>query len=366
MKKTSMDSAAEGTVLIAGATGIATQDLAEIILKTPNSNVVGLSRTPPAEALGAMRHVAADMQDAEACRKAVAGLEVTHLVYAARATHRLYTAMTPYEKVGIEEVAPNLQMLKNIVGACEGPSLRHVHAVAGGKWYGIHLGPYPTPAREGDPGHMPPNYYFDQQNFLIDESSRKGWSWSTSRPGVICGDAITGGPNLMSTIAAYAAICRHLGRPFDFPGKPGNYTSLQELTQSRLLAEAIHWMCNSPTAANEAFNVTNGDFFRWEQVWPRLAEYFGLRQGAVRHFSLVQWMAGKESVWKEIVTEHGLHPTSLDQVASWGFADFVLGWDYDAVSSMTKIRRAGFHRVIDSEEMMFDQLNCLRQRRLCP
>ena len=37
----------------------------------------------------------------------------------------------------------------------------------GSKWYGNHLGPYLTPARETDPRHMPPNFYYDQQDFLI-------------------------------------------------------------------------------------------------------------------------------------------------------------------------------------------------------
>ncbi|CAM3778994.1 SDR family oxidoreductase [Castellaniella denitrificans] len=355
-----------GTLVVAGATSVATQHLIDIVSSTPNWNVIGLCRNPPPSSRPNVRYAAADFLDPESCKRAVEGVAVTHLVYAARARHTLYTAMMPHAKVGIENVEPNLNMLRNITAACSGPTLRHVHALAGTKWYGLHFGPFPTPARESDPGHMPPNFYFDQQNFLIEESARAGWSWSTSRPGIISGETAGGAPNMLASIGVYAAICRHLGLPLEFPGKPGAYTSLLELTEARQLAEAIFWMCRTPEAANQAFNITNGDLFRWEHVWSRLADHFGMKAGPVRHFSLVQWMADKGPVWDEIVKQHGLQPLAIDQVASWGFADFTLNYDYDVISSMTKIRLAGFHRTVDTEAMMLDQLSQYRQKKFLP
>lgn len=355
-----------GHVLVAGATGVAAQNLIEVVGASPGWSVTGLCRKPPATAAANVRYVAADLTDLQSCKRAVADIPATHLVYAARASHHLYTAMTPYAKVGIEDPGPNVAMLRNILRACADKPLRHVHALAGTKWYGLHLGPFATPARESDPGHLPPNYYFGQQQLLIEEAARQGWSWSTSRPGVICGGAVGSGPNLLSTLGAYAAICRHLGRPFDFPGKPGAYTSLLEMTDARLLAEAIFWMGNASSAANQAFNVVNGDLFRWEQVWPLLARLFDVQPGRVRHASLVQWMTGKEAVWDEIVTAHGLQPLALDQVASWGFADFVLGWDYDVISSPTKLRKAGFAGFVDTEDMMMSQIKSYREQRIIP
>jgi nucleoside-diphosphate-sugar epimerase len=355
-----------GTLLVAGATSVATQHLIDVARNTPGWNTIGLCRNPPTSSPSGMRYVAADMLDSDSCQRAVRDTEITHLVYAARAPHTLYTSMTPYAKVGIENVEPNLRMLRNITAACEGRLLRHVHAITGSKWYGLHLGPFPTPARESDPGHMPPNFYFDQQKFLIDASARGGWTWSTSRPGAINGMTVGSGPNLLSTIGAYAAICRRLGLPLDFPGKPGAYTSLLELTDAKHLGEAIFWMCSTPGAANQAFNVTNGDLFRWASIWPKLAAHFGMKMGSVRHFSLVQWMADKAPVWDEIVREKGLQPRALDRVASWGFADFVLSFDYDVISSMTKIRKAGFHRIVDTEEMILDQLTYYRNNEILP
>lgn len=353
-------------MLVVGATSVATQDLIAIVRETPDWEVVGLCRNPPATAPAGVRYVAADLTDADACRRAVAGAGITHLVYAARAKHQLYTTLAPHARIGIEDVGPNLSMLRNIVEACEGPGLRHVHAVAGGKWYGMHLGPYATPARESDPGHLPPNFYFAHQSYLETRSAEQGWTWSTSRPNIISGVTPGFGTNLLSALGAYAAICRHLGRPFDFPGKPGNFTSLQEMTEARQLAEAIFWMCRTPQAQNNAYNVINGDLIRWENVWPLLAEHFGMKPGRVRHFSLVQWMADKGPVWDEIVATHGLKPQKIEQVASWGFADFLLSWDFDVISSTTKIRQAGFHRTVDTETMILAQLGEYRRLKLLP
>jgi nucleoside-diphosphate-sugar epimerase len=357
-----------GTLLVAGATGVAAQNLIDIVSQTPGWQAIGLSRTRPDAWPAAVCHVAADMLDGEGCRRALQGIEVTHLVYAARAKHKLYTAMAPGAKVGIEDVDPNVNMLRNVVSACESPALQHVHLLEGSKWYGFHLGPYPTPARESAPGHMPPNFYFDQQRFLESSSGAAGnrWTWSASRPAAINGLNVGGGPNLVSTLGVYAVICRHLGLPLDFPGKPGAWRSLIELSDARLVAEAVFWMCRSPAAGSQAFNVVNGDVFRWEQVWPRIAEHFGMRMGHVRHFPLVQWMADKGPVWNDIVRTHGLQARPIEDVASWGFADFILGCDYDVFSSTTKIRQAGFHGMVDTEEMILGHLGHYRNERIIP
>jgi len=347
---------ASGKMLIVGATAAAVNRLIDLVADRAEWTVTGLCRNPPADSRN-IRWISADLFDPASCERAVGNTQFTHVVYASRA---------PHGEDGVEDVPTNLAMLRNIVAACETPALRHVHAVTGGKWYGIHMGPYLTPSRESDPGHLPPNFYFDLQNFLASESKNKSWTWSTSRPNIISDVLIGRGRNLLSTIGAYAAICKHLGRPLDFPGKPGTYTSLQEMTDAGLLGKAIFWMCTSPTAQNEAFNVVNGDLFRWENIWPKLAEHFGMKMGRVRHFSLVRWMADKGPVWDEIVEQHKLRPMSLDSIAQWDFADFLLGWDYDVISSMTKARKAGFQEFVDTEEMILSQLNGYREAKVLP
>jgi hypothetical protein len=113
-----------------------------------------------------------DRPDVEAKLSRLTG--VTHVFFAA-----YLERPTP-----AEEVAPNLAMLRNVVETIEriAPGLEHVKLMHGTKAYGTHLGPYKTPARETDPRHMPPNFYYDQEDFVRERSNGKHWSWSALRP----------------------------------------------------------------------------------------------------------------------------------------------------------------------------------------
>ncbi len=82
--------------------------------------------------------------------------------------------------------------------------------------------------------------------------------------------------NLAMVIAVYATISKELGLPMRFPGKPGAYNKLLEMTDAGLLAKATVWAATDPRCANQAFNITNGDLFRWEELWPKLAAWFKL------------------------------------------------------------------------------------------
>ena len=45
----------------------------------------------------------------------------------------------------------------------------------GYKVYGAHLGPFKTPARESDAGHMPPEFNVAQQRYLAQRQAGKRW-----------------------------------------------------------------------------------------------------------------------------------------------------------------------------------------------
>ena len=53
------------------------------------------------------------------------------------------------------------------------------------------------------------------------------------------------------------------------------------------------WAAQSPQAANEAFNITNGDVFEWRNVWPALAETLGVETGPDTPTSLAALPRGK-------------------------------------------------------------------------
>jgi hypothetical protein len=89
-------------------------------------------------------------------------------------THVFYAALQPAGNV-FDEVALNLTMLANTVETVERSSkeLRKVIIVEGAKFYGAHLGPFKTPAKETDARHMPPNFYYNQEDYLKERSVGK-------------------------------------------------------------------------------------------------------------------------------------------------------------------------------------------------
>ena len=347
------------TALVVGATGAVGKPLVAALGRAGGWLIQGLSRSRPAKESGFI-HLAADLLDRESCDRALAGAEPpTHVFYASRA---------PHGEGGVEDVAANVAMLLNVLGTTEKRSneLRHVHLVEGTKWYGVHLGPYRTPAREDDPRHSPPNFYYDQEDALAAQQAGKAWTWSACRPNVVCAFDFDRARNMTSIIGAYAAICRHLRVPLDFPGTRTGYESLTEVTDGDHLAEALVWMATDPRAANQAFNVTNGDAFRWKTIWPALAAMWGVPCGEPRDIRLASWMADKEAIWAEIVAKYELVPRRLAEVGLWDFGDFVFRQDWDVISDLGRLRRAGFGASVDSFRMFEDQFAAFGKAGILP
>lgn len=345
--------------LIAGAGGAASKRLIEVLLADPEWSVVALARTPRKSA-DRITWVAADLFDHEACARALFGArDITHTFYTSRAKHG---------ETGVESVPDNVAMLRNVLDAVEpvATGLEHVHLVQGTKYYGMHLGAFRTPAHEDDPRPDFPNFYYDQQDLLAERGGRKGWAWSASRPTFIYDFAPERARNGVSVVGAYAALCRELGLPFDFPGSQAVFEAQRDLTDASLLARAMTFIATAPAGRKEAFNVTNGDVVNWRMLWPRVAGFFEVPVGNVRPFSLHEWSRDKQPVWARIVATHGLRPTSLDEVADWAFADFHWAQGYDVVSSSEKLHRAGFSETIDSGEMLLGHLQRYRKAKILP
>ncbi|XAS68184.1 SDR family oxidoreductase [Micrococcaceae bacterium Sec5.7] len=267
-----------------------------------------------------------------------------------------------------ELVPPNLAMLVNTIDAIEpvAADLQHVSLMQGYKVYGAHLGPFASPAKEDDPPHMPPEFNVDQQQFLESRQQGKTWTWSALRPSVVCGIGLGNPMNLAMVIAIYASISKELGIPLRFPGKPGAYNTLIEMTDAGILAKATVWAATGPGTANQAFNITNGDIFRWSSMWPKIAAFFDIDVTPPLPMSLNEVMADKQELWDRMVTRHGLRPTPYADVSSWPFGDFVFAWDYDMLADGSKARRAGFHEYVETESMFMKIFTDLREQRIIP
>ncbi|WP_327238312.1 SDR family oxidoreductase [Streptomyces sp. NBC_01317] len=343
--------------LVVGANGVVGRDLVEHLQGLGDWDVVGLSRRGGQDG-DRLRYVAVDLLDAEDTRAKLSGLtEVTHVFYAAYQDRPSWAELVP----------PNLAMLVHTVDAIEpvAPGLRHISLMQGYKVYGAHLGPFKTPARETDAGHMPPEFNVDQQAFLERRHQGASWTWSAVRPSMVGGAALGNPMNLALVIAVYASISKELGLPLRFPGKPGAYESLLEMTDAHLLAKATVWAATDEQGAGQAFNIANGDLFRWSELWPRIAGFFDMEVAPPLPMSLDTVMADKEPLWREMTAKYGLaYP--YDEVSCWPFGDFVFGLDYDMFADSSKARRAGFHEYVETERMFFGIFTRFRESGIIP
>ncbi|QSN64504.1 SDR family oxidoreductase [Caballeronia sp. M1242] len=343
--------------LVAGGVGVIGRQLVDHLASLPDWDVIGLSRRTPDQAQPG-EHIAVDLLDPEDVRAKLGGLsDVTHIFHAA-----YQEKPTPQALIDV-----NLGMLRNLVSvvADSSSALQRVLLYEGAKYYGAHLGRFKTPAREDDPRHMPPNFYYDMEDWLVEEAADKGWDAVVLRPDVVCGFALGNPMNLSMVIAVYAAISKELGLPLRFPGTATCYGKLAQVTDAAQLARGSVWAATD-APGGESYNLTNGDVFRWDQLWPAIADHLDMPLAEPQTISLRDYMADKGPLWERMVKKYDLVDIPYEHVAAWGFGDFIFRCDWDVISSTTKIRQAGFHDVVDSTDMFLRLFDEFRERKAIP
>ena len=350
------------TVLIVGASGIV-GSAAATVMGEAGWTVLGLARKPPAQ--DGVVPVAADLQDPDGLKAALAAHRPTRVV--------LSTWMRrPTEA---EMIRVNGAMVRNLLDALRpAGSVRHVALVTGLKHY---LGPFeaygkghlpPTPFREDLPRLDVENFYYAQEDAVFDAAARDGFTWSVHRPHTIVGYALGNAMNMGVTLAVTASLCRETGRPFRFPGSAAQWNGLTDVTDARLLARHLTWAASTEAARNEAFNVVDGDVFRWQWMWRRIAGWFGVEpapfDGTVN--PLEHQLAGAAPLWAEIAQRHNLIEPDLNRLVSPWHTDADLGRPIEVVTDMSKSRRLGFLDYQPSDDAFFDLFARLRAERVIP
>jgi len=330
-------------ILVAGSHGVTGRAVVEHFAAEPDVSVVGASRRTGLGIPG-VKEVSVDLTNVTSIRQGLADVSgVTHVVFGA------YTE----KATAAERSAVNVGILRNLLDVVEetSPELRHITFYQGGKAYGADLGPFKTPAREDDPRLMPPNFYYDQEDLLRERQKGRAWSFTGLRPEGVGGFAVGNPMNLLTVIAVYATISRELGIPLRFPGTEAAYRALYQMTSANLLARATDWAGTTTAASNEIFNITNGDVFRWQHMWPRIAKMFGMDWADPIPTPLATYMADKGELWRSIAANHSLQPIPYETLVDWRFGDFIFNSGFDNITSTIKARKAGFQDCIDSEDM---------------
>lgn len=354
---------ASHTALIAGASGIVGRNLAVHLASQDGWSVFGLSRRPIS--LQNVYSVAADLLRPETLGQALKTVKPTHVFF------------TTWQRQATEaeNIKINGAMVRNLLDALSPlGSVQHVALVTGLKHY---LGPFEaygkgklpaTPFREEQPRLNLENFYYAQEDEVFTAAQRDGFTWSVHRPHTIIGYAVGNAMNMGATLAVYATVCRETGRPFAFPGSSVQWNSLTDMTDARLLAHHLQWAATTPSVRNQAFNVVNGDVFRWSWMWERIAQWFGLEAAPLKGEGkpLEQQLADAAPLWADIARKHNLVEPDLNVLASPWHTDADLGRPIEVVTDMGKSRKLGFLEYQDTSDSFFDLFTRLREDRLIP
>ncbi|SPQ19186.1 2c328a9d-3154-4131-bf54-d8c66fa1b544 [Thermothielavioides terrestris] len=424
------------SAIVVGATGILGREIVKQLAQTPEKwkKIYAFSRSKKDEFPSNVVHRHIDLlSSADAMAKELQGVEAEYVFFAA------YLQKDSEE----ENWQVNGDMLHNFLRALELTSAiaqtKRILLVTGAKQYGVHLGQPKNPLRETDPWltanpPFPPNFYYRQQDILRAFcAAHRHLAWTVTYPNDVIGFATGNFMNLATGLGLYAVVSKELqlaeagragraGETFEpepelaFPGSETFYTRFDTFTSSRLHARFCEWAVAEPRAANQAFNVVNGDVQSWQDMWPRLARRFGMRVprdqfagggggaaelasqaelashaalndtpplsvfaeeaglvGRVRpsaleqRVSLVKWSQRDDvkKAWARLAEREGLQKDAFEK-ATWAFIDFVLGRNYDIVSSMSKAREAGWTGYEDTWKSFSDVFGELEAANVLP
>ncbi|MDA1076618.1 MAG: hypothetical protein O3A63_17965, partial [Proteobacteria bacterium] len=230
-----------------------------------------------------------------------------------------------------------------------------------------HIEPMSLPGKEAMPRHAGGNFYWSQEDLVIERAATNGWSYSVMRPQIVCGASLGSPMNMVMAIGVYLCVMKALAQPCGFPGRSGFVT---EATDAGLLARAILWAGQTPECAGQTFNITNGDILHWPSLWPALTALFGLPADEPVHRSLADEMPQHAAVWDGLVAQQNLQPYSMNAIvgSSWQFADAVFGYAGVATTllSTIKARQFGFAECLDTQIMFQNQIEHLQQMRILP
>ncbi|XVF45015.1 hypothetical protein PTKIN_Ptkin02bG0171700 [Pterospermum kingtungense] len=362
--------------LVIGITSTVGNSLAEILpfSDTPGGpwKVYGVARYPRPAWIDHLPidYIQCNISNEEETQDKLSKLDdVTHIFYVAR----------DMKSSEAENCIVNGAMLHNVLKAVipNAPKLKHICLQTGRRHYTGPLEPFAKVQPHDPPFHedLPrlklSNFCYTLEDVLAEQVRKKdGLTWSVHRPGVIFGFSPCSLTNIVGTLCVYAAICKHEGKPLRFPGTRQAWEGYWDASDANLIAEHQIWAAMNRYAKNEAFNCSNGDVFKWKDLWKVLAKKFGIedygfQEGNYEKLSLAEMMKDKGLVWDEIVREKGLMATKLNEVGAWWYADAVL-YGKSLLDSMNKSKEYGFVGFRNSKTSFSSWIDRMKTHKIVP
>ncbi|KAJ5723754.1 hypothetical protein N7488_001789 [Penicillium malachiteum] len=216
-------------------------------------------------------------------------------------THVYYLVFTAIDDE-IEEVATNRRMFQNVIDAHNllSPNLEFVAFTGGTRGYGIYApgGTFTPPLTEDMVHNLPSDYaqtvvYPAYRELLHEASKGRSWTWCEVCPDAIIGFTPNGSQfSLALHWAHYLSLYAdnhgiHLNESVKrdgtvevpFPGNVAGANSLFSPVASRTIARFMIYASFHPDRCGngQMFNIADSETpCKYGEIWPRLAEWFGL------------------------------------------------------------------------------------------
>ncbi|XP_074269464.1 (S)-8-oxocitronellyl enol synthase ISY1-like isoform X2 [Silene latifolia] len=359
----------QNVALIVGVTGMSGNSLADMLqlAGTPGGRwkVYGVACRPQPEwqfhhRIHYIQCEMADPQDSQA--KLSRLTDVTHVFYVG------WVNKSSEDESRVE----NGNMLRNVLKAVipNAPNLQHICLQTGqnSSIPSANVGFSEDLARADSLG-----CYSGMENILSEEvRNKENLTWSIHRPSVMIGFSPYSTRNIVGSLCVYATICKHEKKPLRFPGIQAAWDGYSEGADADLVADQQIWAGLERPGKGQVFNCSNGDKFKWRDLWKVLAEEFEVEYMEFEECSetLEEMMRDKGPVWDEIVEEKELLPTKLEELGTWWYVDYVIrrepGSGSDVSCSMNKSKEYGFDGSRDTVESFRFWIEHTRKYKIVP
>ena len=326
--------------------------------------------------------------------KAIDGIEWTTHVYftctdalsmACEDHHEWLIDFTAYTAHGSDYQTlkqANVRILLNAVQVVERlcPNLQFWTLQTGGKAYGVEFIDkgidYNPPLKETMPRIAEPYasniFYYAQYDTMKRLSEGKRWKFCEIRPDAIVGFVPQNNAmNIAQALGLFLAMYKSIegsGAEVPFPGNEAAYKELHTDTSQDILARFhIFASFHADAVAGRAFNIADGDVVTWEQIWPGVCSWFGLKGvGPDQSRSTgTQWVQEHKGQWNAWVKEHGLKEGALE-ATSWDFMAVIMGITFDRHYDLSACRQVGFDETVSTVKGYTLAFERMKQARIIP
>ncbi|KAI8369615.1 NAD(P)-binding protein [Radiomyces spectabilis] len=366
------------TAIVFGANGISGTALIERLTSASKeewSQIVAVSRRPPQidHEDQRVRFVSCDLLNGTIPEMAKSLVEAG----AGNAQHAFFYAYIMKQDPK-EESKINTELLHRALQLCE-------NACPGLQTFMLQTGMKGPPAmsslpfREDAPRPEGENFYYPQEDLVKQFSKEHNWRWIITRPNIIAGVSRGNYMNMAVSLGIYAVLQKELGREFKFPGNKFAWQNIVDQSAAVNNADFQIWASTNPKAADNIFNITNGDKITISELWHKIADYFGLKvpkdedqfkkcdkkEGRCAEFSLKDYMYENEDNWKKLAQKYNLDPKAIEY-CTWDFVDqtFERTWPDD--STIEKARSLGWDKKLDSAKEFYNAFDKMKQLNMLP